>query len=82
VYHVQFKPPKKDNVCDADGEQLVQRSDDTAEVVKQRLEAYHKQTAPLEAYYQKKGVLLEVDGAQDIDAVSKLLIDAVARKLG
>lgn len=71
VYHVQYKKPKQDGVCDHDGEALTQRKDDTAEVVKQRLSAYHQQTAPLEAYYREKGVLQEVDGTQDIDTVAQ-----------
>jgi adenylate kinase len=71
VYHVLYKKPKQDMICDHDGEKLTQRKDDTAEVVKQRLAAYHKQTAPLEAYYREKGVLKEVDGTQDIDSVAQ-----------
>ena len=59
-------PPARDGVCDADGTALVQRPDDTAEVVKQRLEAYHRQTAPLEAYYRDKGILAEADGTKEV----------------
>jgi len=69
VYHVKYIPPAKEGVCDDDGEALMQRKDDTAEVVKQRLDAYHTQTAPLESYYSDKGNLREVDGTRDIDAI-------------
>ena len=82
VYHVKTMPPAKDGVCNVDGKALIQRPDDTAEVVKQRLDAYHKQTAPLEAYYRKKGLLAEVDGTQDVDAVFEALSEVVCRRLG
>ncbi len=82
VYHVKTLPPARDGICDADGAVLVQRPDDTAEVVKQRLEAYHRQTAPLEAYYRDKGLLAEVDGTQDMDTVFQALSEAVRRRLG
>jgi adenylate kinase len=77
VYHVVTLPPKQEGVCDKDGTALIQRPDDTAEVVQQRLSAYHEQTAPVEAYYRDKGVLAEVDGTQDIDAVTAALVEVV-----
>ena len=77
VYHVVTLPPKQEGVCDKDGTALIQRPDDTAEVVKKRLSAYHEQTAPVEAYYRDKGVLAEVDGTQDIDAVTAALVKIV-----
>lgn len=82
VYHVKTLPPKKEGVCDADGVALIQRPDDTAEVVRQRLDAYHKQTAPLEDYYRNKGILAEVDGTREMDAVFQALSDAIRRRLG
>lgn len=68
-FHLKFKPPKVRNVCDVCGGDLYQRDDDTFETVKERLEVYKKQTEPLIAYYEKKGILSPVDGNQDIDAV-------------
>ncbi len=82
VYHVKTLPPARDGVCNVDGKALIQRPDDTAEVVKQRLDAYHKQTAPLEAYYREKGLLAEVDGTQDMDVVFQALSEVVRRRLG
>ena len=61
IYHLENKPPKKENVCDSCGEELYQRPDDNPEVIKERLLAYHKQTAPLLEYYRNKGVLVEID---------------------
>ncbi|MBT9142869.1 MAG: adenylate kinase [Dehalococcoidia bacterium] len=68
-YHVKFNAPKVRNVCDRCGVELYQRTDDTVETVKQRLDVYRKQTSPLIDYYQQKGILYTVDGARDIDEV-------------
>ncbi len=69
TYHVQFNPPKADGVCDTCGNALVLRDDDKPETVKNRLSVYHEQTQPLIDYYQKAGVLKEVDGTQDLNKV-------------
>jgi adenylate kinase len=61
VYHIKFAPPKKDNVCDLCGTQLIQRSDDNADLVAKRLKTYNEETAPLIEYYTKKGLLKKVD---------------------
>jgi adenylate kinase len=68
-YHALFNPPKADGVCDACGDKLFQRADDTSEAVGQRLTVYQNQTAPLIDYYKKSGLLKDIDGAQDIDVV-------------
>lgn len=62
LYHVEFDPPKNDDVCDQDGSKLVQREDDKPETVKHRLEVYHEQTQPLVDYYEDEGVLRRFDG--------------------
>ena len=69
TYHVEYNPPKVQDVCDACGKELVLRDDDKPETVKKRLDVYHAQTQPLIDYYQKAGVMKEVDGTQDIDVV-------------
>lgn len=69
TYHVEFNAPKKEGVCDACGAELVLRDDDKPETVQKRLNVYHEQTQPLIEYYSKAGVLVEVDGTQDIDVV-------------
>ena len=63
-YHVEFDPPKHDEVCDQDGSRLVQRDDDKPEVVKKRLHVYHDQTEPVIDYYDQKGILRRVDGTR------------------
>ncbi len=69
VYHIEFAPPKSDNVCDNDGTELVQRNDDKPEVVRTRLLTYHRQTQPLVDYYSKHGLLRDVDGTQSPEQV-------------
>ena len=73
VYNKYFSPPSKEGVCDKCGGELIQRPDDQAEVVQERLRVYHNQTQPLVDYYAKKGVLKRVDGTQSPDEVFKSL---------
>jgi len=68
-YHTVFNPPKKEGVCDVCGNALFQRPDDTSDAVSNRLNVYENQTAPLVDYYQKKGLLKDIDGTKDIDVV-------------
>ena len=69
TYHVVYNPPKVEGVCDRDGSQLEQRDDDTEETVQKRLSVNIEQTKPLLDFYGAKGVLVTVDGNQDIDKV-------------
>lgn len=69
VYHVKYQPPAKPGQCDADGASLDHRSDDTVEVVEQRLRAYHEQTEPLKTFYRERDLLFEVDGSREMEAV-------------
>lgn len=69
TYHVEFNAPKQEGICDVCGEKLILREDDKPETVQNRLTVYHEQTQPLIDYYQKAGVLAEVDGTQDMDQV-------------
>jgi adenylate kinase len=64
-YHVEFDPPKRDEVCDQDGSRLIQRDDDKPEVVRNRLKTYHDKTAPLVDYYEEQGLLKRIDGTRD-----------------
>ncbi len=69
IYHVDFDPPKHDDVCDQDGSRLVQRDDDKEETIRRRLDVYHAQTEPLISYYDEKGQLRRVDGTRSPDEV-------------
>lgn len=74
TYHLIFNPPKVEGICDKDGGELYQRSDDNEESVGKRLDEYSNKTAPLLTFYESKGLLREIDGEQDIDAVSKDIV--------
>ena len=63
-YHVKNLPPKVEGVCDRCGAALVIRKDDNPETVKDRLTVYHRETKPLIAFYEKKGLLRRIDGNQ------------------
>lgn len=69
VYHVKTMPPRVAGKCDACGADLVQRSDDTEEVVRERLVAYHAQTQPLVDYYKNRGILYSISGDASVDTV-------------
>ena len=75
TYHVQYNPPKEEGICDVCGAKLVLRDDDKPETVKKRLDVYHEQTQPLIDFYEKAGVLKEVDGTQDMDAVFQAITE-------
>jgi adenylate kinase len=64
-YHVEFDPPKHDNVCDQDGSRLIQRDDDKPEVIRNRLRVYHQKTKPLVDYYDERGLMRRIDGTRD-----------------
>lgn len=71
-YHVRYKPPRMENQCDKCGAALQIRKDDLPEVVKNRLAVYHEMTAPLEAYYAKEGLLVNVEGQEELADTTKL----------
>ena len=73
-YHISTHPS---DVCDKCGAKLYQRDDDKEETVKSRLDVYAKQTAPLIEYYSDKGVLVDVDGMQDVAEVTKEIIKVI-----
>ncbi|GFT47705.1 adenylate kinase [Nephila pilipes] len=68
-YHEEFHPPKKTMTDDQTGEPLIRRSDDTAEALHKRLDAYHKQTKPLVDYYKLRGIHTCIDAALDAKTV-------------
>ena len=78
VFHVKFNPPQKAGICDIDSSELYQREDDKAETVIKRIQVYFQQTMPLIEYYQKAGLLLEVDGTQSIQQVTAELLAALS----
>jgi adenylate kinase len=79
-YHDEFEKPKKPGVCDVCGStEFVRRADDNAKTVRDRLQIYNKQTAPLVDYYGRTGVLHKVNGMADIHVVTRLIEDVLER---
>ena len=78
-YHDSFKPTAVAGVCDVCGStEFVRRADDNRETVQARLEAYHRQTAPIIPHYAAAGILRTVDGMADIDDVARQLDTVLA----
>jgi adenylate kinase len=82
VYHIENLKPKLEGICDNDGTRLVQRPDDSAEVVANRLQTYHQQTEPVVDYYKKNSsTVYDIDANKDADEVSTVVfekLDALA----
>lgn len=77
AYHVRFNPPRQPGICDKDGGELYQRDDDKPETVRKRLQVYREQTSPLIDYYRRRGLVVEINGDQPIDAVTADLLAAI-----
>jgi adenylate kinase len=78
IFHKKYNPPQVAGECDIDGSDLYQREDDQLETVKRRIRVYEERTRPLVEYYLDRGILVEIDGNQPIENVTKdllLLID-------
>lgn len=75
TYHIVYNPSKIPGVCDVCGSELVLRDDDKPETVKKRLAVYHDQTRPLIDYYKEAGVLVNVDGTQELNKVFSDITD-------
>ncbi len=76
-YHLLYKKPKVDGICDACGGELVQRKDDAPETVQARLAEYHEMTEPLKDFYQKLGKLAVVEGQEEVADTTKLVFAAL-----
>ena len=79
VFNQKTNPPKTAGKCDFDGSELYQRDDDKEETVKNRIQVYFNQTAPLISYYRNHGKLVEINGAQAIDQVTDDLLAALKK---
>ncbi len=79
-YHVVYNPPKVENVCDKCGAALYIRADDAAETVKSRLETFHRETEPLKEFYSQKGLLLSVEGQEEVADTTALVMQALQSK--
>ncbi len=77
IYHVDANPPKVAGKCDKCGSDLIQRSDDQAEVVQERLKAYYSQTKPVEDFYKKTATVHQIDGSAGQEKVFTALMQAI-----
>ena len=76
-YHVDYKKPAVENVCDHCGDTLIQRKDDHPDTVRERLRVYHEQTEPLKGYYAASGKLFIVEGQEEVADTTKLTLAAL-----
>ena len=76
-YHMEYKKPKVEGICDACGGELVQRKDDAPETVQARLVEYHEMTEPLKGFYEKLGKLRIVEGQEEVADTTKLVFAAL-----
>ena len=76
-YHLDYKKPSKDGICDACGAELIQRKDDAPETVLDRLAIYHSLSEPLKGYYQTAGKLKTVAGQEEVADTTKLVFEAL-----
>jgi adenylate kinase len=78
IYNVYERPPKVEGICDKDGGELLQRPDDREDVIRERLHAYEKQTAPLVQYYRRLGLLHDIDADKSFEEVKREMFDSLA----
>jgi adenylate kinase len=70
TYNYRVNPPRQQGVCDIDGGELYQREDDRLDVVSERIKVYIQDTVPVVDYYRERGILREINGTRDIEAVA------------
>ncbi len=79
IYHQLFNKPRQAGICDVDNAELVQRDDDKVETVAHRIKVYLEQTAPLVKYYRDHNKLFEIDGTQQVEVVSAMLLTRIQK---
>ena len=79
TYHILYNPSQKAGICDKCGQALYIRKDDAPETVLNRLETYHVQTEPLKEFYDRKGLLLTVQGQEGVADTTRLTFEALER---
>jgi adenylate kinase len=78
IYHLENRPPAVDSVCDRCGAEVIARADDNEEAVRRRLDAFHRDTVPVAAYYKSKSILRDVDGIGPVDEVFERIEKSLA----
>lgn len=77
IYNVKSNPPKQEGVCDKCGSPVIQRDDETEEAISKRLETYNEKTAPLVSFYEKEGLLTNVNATS-----SDVVVKSISEKIG
>lgn len=77
VYNILYYPPKKENICDDCGAELMTRPDDAPEIVKERLETYRERTNPVIEFFRQRGKVITVDGTQKIDDITRSIVASI-----
>ncbi|MFR9800217.1 adenylate kinase [Streptomyces sp. MS06] len=80
VFHVTYKKPARDGVCDECGGELYQRDDDSEDTVRKRLEVYHTQTEPIIDYYKAQGLVVTIEAMGPVDEVTERAMGALKRE--
>jgi len=80
MFHILFNPPKKEGICDKCSGELYQRDDDKEETIRNRLNVYNQQTAPLIDYYQKKELLRTIEGVGKIEDIFRKIEEVIKGK--
>ena len=78
-YHTAYKPSQKEGICDKCGAELFIRKDDAPETVLNRLQTYHTVTEPLKQFYAAKGLLLTVEGQEEVADTTRLTFEALSQ---
>jgi adenylate kinase len=79
TFHIEYKQPKADSVCDECGGELYQRADDTEETVRNRLEVYHRETEPIIDYYKQQNLVATISALGPVPEVTKRAMEALRR---
>ena len=77
IYNVKSNPPEQEGVCDKCGSPVIQRDDETEEAISKRLETYNEKTAPLVSFYEKEGLLTNVNATS-----SDVVVESIKEKVG
>ncbi|MEU8568098.1 adenylate kinase [Streptomyces pathocidini] len=77
TFHVEYKKPKVEGVCDECGGELYQREDDSEETVRRRLEVYHRETEPIIDYYQAQGLVVTISALGKVSEVTQRAMEAL-----
>ena len=76
-YHIKYNPPAEEGKCDKCGGELITRSDDVPETIRQRLKVYHAQTEPLKRFYEEKGLLRTAKGCEELSDTTNNVLEAL-----